>query len=75
MEYMYFCTDNVFECVTIGIIVPKGKNTLINCIYQKCNGNLEVFNTQFSEFIENIRNKNKPVYICGDYNIDLLKKD
>ena len=45
-------------------------NTLICCIYRALKTDLE----QLNEFISNIcqNTRNKPVYLCGDFNIDLL---
>ena len=35
--------------------------------------NLMFFLAEFTSFLTYIKNQNRPSYLCGDYNIDLLK--
>ena len=34
---------------------------------------MEIFTEEYTELLNNLRNRLKFVYLCGDYNIDLLK--
>ncbi len=63
--------DDILESITIEIHVQKGKNIIVSCIYRSPGTDLQVCN-----FLENALknvNHNKYIYICGDFNIDLLK--
>ena len=65
------CLDNCAEVVSLEIAPKNGKKALICCIYRAPKTDLE----QLNEFISNIcqNTRNKPVYLCGDFNIDLLQ--
>ena len=67
------CLDNCAEVVSLEIALKNGKKALICCIYRAPKTDLE----QLNEFISNLcRNtRNKTVYLCGDFNIDLLQHD
>ena len=49
------------------------KKALICCIYRAPKSELEQLNEFISNFCENTRNKT--VYLCSDFNIDLLQHD
>ena len=59
--------------VCIEIENAKGQNIIVASIYRAPNTDLALLNTH----IENICNnsKKKTVYLCGDFNVDLLKYD
>ena len=62
--------DNLYESV----FVEKSKNIVLGCIYRAPGSNLDLFNDKLSILMEEvINNNNKIVYICGDFNIDLIK--
>ena len=67
------CIDNCAEAISLEITLNNGKKAIICCIYCAPKTKLE----QLNEFISNIcRNAhNKTVYICGDFNVDLLQHD
>ena len=74
--YVYYkskCIDNCAEAVSVEITLKNGKKVIICCIYRAPNTELD----QLSEFINNVcRNiRNKTVYMCGDFNVDLLQYD
>ena len=54
---------------------PSTKHVLCN-IYRKpsdLRDEFELFATQFSSLVTNIKNIKRTSHICGDFNIDLLK--
>ena len=54
--------------------MPKMTNVIISCVYRTPGARLDTF----CESLENIisgMNVNKAIYICGDFNIDLLKNN
>ena len=66
--------DNFYESVFVELIFEKSKNIVLGCIYRAPGSNLDLFNDKLSILMEEvINNNNKIVYICGDFNIDLIK--
>ena len=65
--------ENCMESIAIEIILSKRKTICVQCIYRAPNSNLKEFNDKFVENL-NIINK-KSCFICGDFNIDLLKHE
>ena len=52
------------------------KKYIISNIYRRPGEVLDEFNVfleEFTSFLLYIKNQNRPSYLCGDYNIDLLK--
>lgn len=62
--------DNLLECITIEICNEKTKNVVISCIYRAPGTNIELFRKWMEDMY--LQKSNKIVYICGDFNIDLL---
>lgn len=59
------------ETVFVNIFLENNENITIGCTYRAPNTDLNVFNEEFLGVMEIL--KNSKVYMCGDYNIDLLK--
>ena len=69
-------TDWEYLCVEISHQKHNAKKYIISNIYRKPGEELDEFNVfleEFTSFIIFIKNQNRPSYLCGDYNIDLLK--
>ena len=52
------------------------KKYIISNLYRKPGEVIDEFNVfleEFTSFLIYINNQNRPSYLCGDYNIDLLK--
>ena len=47
----------------------------MSCVYRPPNYNLKNFNENFFTYVEELTKANSDVYICGDFNIDMLKYD
>lgn len=62
--------DNVLECITIEICKEKTKNVIISCIYRAPGSSIEIFKDWMEEIFSKVIHKT--VFICGDFNIDLL---
>ena len=67
--------EGILECVTVAIQVNKPiskKKCVISCIYRTPGSNIDMFidtiNTIFSD-----SKYNSSLFVCGDFNIDLLK--
>lgn len=72
IESMTIAIPNILECLTIEICLEKSKNILISCVYRKCGGDITIFNEQMAEILKLTKSR-KSHYLCGDFNIDLLK--
>lgn len=70
VECMTTVIDNLLECITIEICKEKKKNVIISCIYRAPGTCLEVFKDLIEGFFS--RTNQKVIFICGDFNIDLL---
>lgn len=63
--------DHVMECVTVEVEVEKSKNVLISCVYRKPGSCIDTFQEKVIDLYEDINNR-KMLFVCGDFNIDLL---
>ena len=67
-----------FEYVWIEINNHKSKNVIVGSIYRHPHDNLDIYN-KFLEYIEpliiKLIKEDKDIYICGDFNSDLLNID
>ena len=61
------------ESTFIEIINSKGKNTLVGCIYKHHNISEIEYNEIINPLIYKLNTENKPCWIIGDFNMDLLK--
>ena len=53
----------------------RNKNILCGCVYRHPKYDLSEFMIYLETSLKKVVNENKEVYICGDFNIDLLKVD
>ena len=67
------CIDNCAEIVTVEVTLANGKKVLVSCVYRAPNTNVDILSDFFLEILRN--NRNKTIYLCGDFNIDLLQSD
>lgn len=67
-----FNIDDQIECACVELDMGKEKNVIVCCVYRAPGSSLEVFNEKFHELLIDLNSRNKSVYICGDFNIDLL---
>ena len=65
--------DNIVECCAIEIVNKEGRNAIISCIYRTPDSNMTDFNKIIENYLNGIKIHHKIVYVCGDFNIDLLK--
>ena len=70
LDDMTTVVDNLFECLTIEVCMERGRNIIISCIYRAPGTSIDVF----TEYVESmlVSKNNKTIFICGDFNIDLL---
>ena len=61
------------ESLFIEIINENYKNVIIGTIYRPPNNKFRDFECDLKDILSKLDKKNKPCYIMGDFNIDLLK--
>ena len=64
--------EQVFECVTVELDLKKHKNITVSCVYRTPGSDVDLF----CESLEQIFSDDMPrksMFICGDFNIDLMK--
>ena len=70
------CQNDILESVWIEIKNKNSKNIICGCIYRHPKTLISDF-SEFNKYMDKTLNKivqeNKEIYICGDFNIDLLK--
>ena len=64
---------DMFEGVWIEISNKNSKNVLCGCIYRHPNYDLTDFFVYMENVLKKAANEDKDVFVCGDFNIDLLK--
>ena len=68
-----YTVENCFEVVTVEIKLKNHPNIVAVCLYRPPDVNMKVFLDNLSSFLNKL--KNKKVFMCGDFNIDLLKSE
>ena len=69
---------NLYESNWVEIKNINSKNIICGCIYRHPNDNnmsYEIFLSYLESCLSKLSNENKEIYICGDFNTDLLKLD
>ena len=74
--YWNMYTPKQLESVVIEICNKYKRNNVIGCIYKHPSMELNDFNERcLDPLMEELSAKDKPVYLMGDFNIDLMKMD
>ena len=66
--------DDTFESVTVELNLENQKNIVISCIYRTPGSEMDKFVDYMEQFVKSTKN-NKSLYVCGDFNVDLLKQN
>ena len=66
-----YVINNCLEIATVKIYIPSDKLVYASCIYRAPNTSIELFTEKYVELIDKF--KDKTMYICGDFFIDLIK--
>ena len=68
--------SNLYESTWVEIKNKNSKNIVCGCVYRHPNyqkDDLTVFNKYMDSTLKKLVDEKKEIYICGDFNIDLLK--
>lgn len=49
------------------------KSLVIVCVYRPPKGSFETFESVMEDALKKLKQKNKPVAVCGDFNVDILE--
>ena len=60
----------LLEQLAVEITIQGNKNIVIGCMYRSPNGDFNKFNEYVDMFLN--YNKNKTIFVCGDFNVNLL---
>ena len=66
---------DLFESVWVEINNKRSKNIVCGCVYRHPNYQISDFLVYLDNVLQMLSKENKEIYICGDFNIDLLKID
>ena len=66
--------DGILECVTVEFGINRNKTALVSCVYKCPRSNVICFSDTIERLFNRVRNKDT-LFLCGDFNIDLLKCD
>ena len=64
--------NNDIESLTIEIVNENSKNIIVNVTYRQPAGDIKVFEDSFKKILSPKKHTNKPIYITGDLNLNLL---
>ena len=70
--------DDLFECVWVEIPNARSKNIICGSLYRHPKydaNNIQKFLSYFEAVLTKLNAEDKEVYLCGDFNINLLKID
>ena len=73
LHNMSWCINDIMECVSVELGVNNSKNYIISCVYRKPGSSIEEFCNGISNSINCVKTNSKTFFLCGDFNIDLLK--
>ena len=65
--------ENIFECVTVELNMKKMKHVIVGCMCRTSGANVDTFCESVEYILSDINSKKTIIYICGDFNIDILK--
>ena len=65
--------STLFESTWIEISNKHSKNIICGCIYRHPSTDTSDFLSSLEFILKKLSDENKEIYLCGDYNIDLLK--
>ena len=74
VETKSIAVENIFECVTVELTIKNHTNVVVSCMYRTPGSNLDMF-CENIEHILNDAKSIKTIFVCGDFNIDLLKHE
>ena len=75
LRHDLMCQNEVYESCFIEINRSDDKNIILGVLYRHHNHSINEFNSQLETVLSKITSENKLFYLCGDFNIDIFKKE
>ena len=72
LSYKSSVVDDLIECCTIEILLSGHRNIIVSCIYRCPGSNTDIFTEHILQLFFELTMR-KTVFLCGDFNIDILK--
>ena len=72
IESKSFVVENILECVTLELTRKNHTNVVDNCIYRTPGSPTDTFCETLELNLSDVKSI-KTIFVCGDFNIDLLK--
>ena len=64
--------NNDIESLSVEILNANSKNIIVNVTYRQSAGDIKVFEDSFKKLLSPKKHTNKPIYLTGDFNLNLL---
>ena len=64
--------DNVLECICVKLYLSLKRSIIVSCLYRRPGSTI---NTTIDFIEKNVSGKKCDLYICGDFNVNLLTYD
>ena len=71
-ESKSFVVENILEFVTVELTIKNQTNVVVSCIYRTPGSPIDTFCEHLEFNLSDVKSI-KTIFICGDFNIDLLK--
>ena len=66
--------EHIFECVSVELSIENYSNVIIDCVYRTPRSNVETFCEKLESILRGAKSA-KTLFLCDDFNIDLLKHE
>ena len=73
-ETKSIAVENILEFVIVELTIKNHTNIVVSCMYGTPGSNLDTF-CENTEHILSDAKSIKTIFVCGDFNIDLLKHE
>ena len=70
-----FCFEDMCESIFVELTLKKNVHVLVSCIYRKPGSCVKTFCDKFRPLLHEIIKPRQTAFICGDFNVNLLKHD
>ena len=73
-ESKSFVVENILECVTVELTIKNYTNVVVSFIYRTPGSPIDTFCENLELNLSDVKSI-KTIFVCGDFNIDLLKHE
>ena len=73
LQTMSVVIDDILACITVELSISNRTNIIVSCIYRAPGTSVDIFTDKLELLITTVKNTSKTIFLCGDFNTDLLK--